>query len=477
MSITDDTRSKAMPGSNGAVAFPANFLWGAATSAYQIEGAVHEDGRGLSIWDTFAATPGKTHQGETGDIAADHYHRVQEDVALMAELGLNTYRFSISWPRILPEGTGTVNARGLDFYDYLVDTLLARGIAPLATLFHWYLPLALHQQGGWVNRATANAFADYAEVVARRLGDRVDWWLTHNEPWCTGYLGYGIGIHAPGVRDMQAAVTAAHHVLLSHRLAMPRLRANTRPAAQLGIAIDLYPVEAADDRPETLQAVAYADAFRNRWMLDPIFRARYPEGFFAASKVSPPAMEDDDLAIIATPIDFLGLNYYSRWVVRATRSPGETSTLETGEANGSAAPAYEQVVIPGASYTEMGWEVYPQGLAEVLLWLHDNYAPRAVVITENGAAFTDHWDGGNTINNSQRAYYLREHISAAGQALAQGVPMLGYFAWSFLDNYEWAQGYSKRFGIVYVDFATQRRIVKDSGRWYGDFIVEQRKRQ
>ena len=276
---------------------------------------------------------------------------------------------------------------------------------------------------------------------------------------------------------MQAAVTAVHHVLLSHGLAMPRLRANTRPAAQLGIAIDLYPVEAADDRPETLQAVAYADAFRNRWMLDPIFRVRYPEGFFAASKVSPPAMEDDDLAFIATPIDFLGLNYYSRWVVRATRSLGETSTLETGEASGSAAPAYEQVVIPGASYTEMGWEVYPQGLAEVLLWLHDNYAPRAVVITENGAAFTDHWDGGNTIDDSQRAYYLREHISAAGQALAQGVPMLGYFAWSFLDNYEWAQGYSKRFGIVYVDFATQRRIVKDSGRWYGDFIVEQRKRR
>jgi beta-glucosidase len=477
MSITDDTRPKARPGSNGTFTFPANFLWGAATSAYQIEGATHEDGRGPSIWDIFAATPGKTHQGETGDIAADHYHHVQEDVALMAELGLNAYRFSISWPRILPEGTGTVNARGLDFYDHLVDTLLAHGIAPLATLFHWDLPLALHQQGGWLNRATASAFADYAEVVARRLGDRVDWWLTHNEPWCTSYLGYGIGIHAPGMRDMQAAVTAAHHVLLSHGLAIPRLRANTRPAAQLGIAIDLYPVEAADDRPETLQAVAYADAFRNRWMLDPVFRARYPEGFFAASKVSPPAMEDDDLAIIATPIDFLGLNYYSRWVVRATRSPGKISTLETGEANGSTAPAYEQVVIPGASYTEMGWEVYPQGLSNVLLWLQDNYAPRAIVITENGAAFTDHWDGGNTINDSKRACYLREHISAAGQALARGVPMLGYFAWSFLDNYEWAQGYSKRFGIVYVDYDTQRRIVKDSGRWYGDFIAEQRKQQ
>ncbi|HLJ35475.1 MAG TPA: family 1 glycosylhydrolase, partial [Ktedonobacteraceae bacterium] len=285
MSITNETTSMSSPrvesqSAPANVAFPPDFLWGAATSAYQIEGAVHEDGRAPSMWDRFAATPGATHQGQTGEIAADHYHRMEQDVALMADLNLSAYRFSLSWSRILPHGTGAVNERGLDFYDRLVDTLLARGIRPLATLYHWDLPIALQDRGGWLVRDTAYAFADYVEVVAQRLGDRVDMWLTHNEPWCSAYLGYALGIHAPGLRDKQLAVEAGHHVLLSHGLAVPRMRAHLSSQAQVGIAIDFYPVYAADDRPETLLAVEHADAFRNRWFLDPVMRGEYPDGLF-----------------------------------------------------------------------------------------------------------------------------------------------------------------------------------------------------
>src|SRR5579859_5208607 len=305
-------------------AFPAEFLWGAATSAYQIEGATDEDGRGPSIWDTFARVPGAIHQGETGDIAADHYHRMPEDVALMADLQLTSYRFSLSWPRILPQGTGAVNQRGLDFYDRLVDALLARGIQPLATLYHWDLPVALQDRGGWLARDTTYAFADYAEVLARRLGDRVAWWITHNEPWCSAYLGYALGIHAPGLRDKQLAVQVGHHLLLSHGLAVSRLRAYLPPQAQVGIALDFYPVYAADDRPETLLAVKRADTFRNRWFLDPPFRGYYPDDLFSDLGVAPPPIYKDDLSIISVPIDFLGVNYYSRMLVR---SRADTATI------------------------------------------------------------------------------------------------------------------------------------------------------
>ncbi len=450
--------------------FPPDFLWGAATSAYQIEGATRADGRGPSIWDQFAATPGATHQGDTGDIAADHYHRMEEDVALMHSLGLGAYRFSVAWPRVLPEGAGAVNTRGLDFYDRLVDTLLARGIKPLVTLYHWDLPLALHERGGWLKRETAFAFAHYAEVVARRLGDRVEWWLTHNEPWCAAFLGYGIGVHAPGIRDMNAAYTAGHHLLLSHGLAMRRLRACLPRTAHLGITLNLGPIYPEDERPETLQAVRRADAFVNRWFLDPIFCGSYPEALFHDEVIPPLLRNADDLALIAAPIDFLGVNYYSRKVVRVPRDERPAHIPE----------GFEEVEhVPGASYTHMGagWEVYPSGLTDLLVRVQREYSPHAIIVTENGAAFEDSWDGNGAINDPERLYYIREHIQALGRALSQGVALRGYFLWSLLDNFEWGEGYSKRFGMVYVDYPTQRRIVKQSGRWYTRFITSQQARR
>jgi beta-glucosidase len=465
MSIIDDAKSSTMVDSQ---VYPPDFLWGAATASYQIEGAAHEDGRGPSIWDQFASIPGKVHQGQNGDVAADHYHRVPEDIALMVELGLNAYRFSIAWPRVLPQGKGSVNERGLDFYDRLVDALLTQGITPFVTLYHWDLPLALHEKGGWLNRETAFAFADYAEVAARRLGDRVDRWVTLNEPWCSAYLGYGTGEHAPGIRDMQSAYIAAHHLLLAHGLALPRLRAHTRQHAQLGITLNLTPIYAANDLPETLRAVEWADKMSNRWFLDPIFRGNYPEGLFADAGVAPPPLLDGDLDIIATPIDLLGVNNYSRSLIRAP--------LEHNGASSDTSKRYEHVPADSA-YTEMGWEVYPRALTDALVRVHRDYAPRAIAVTENGAAFADHWDGSNHIGDPQRVHYLREHLLALRRARAQGVPLQGYFVWSLLDNFEWAQGYSKRFGIVYVDYPTQRRIVKDSGRWYAAFIAAQRKQR
>ncbi len=464
MSITNETTSASNPRSEALLfpatdAFPPDFLWGAATSAYQVEGAVHEDGRAPSVWDRFAARPGATYQGQTGEIATDHYHRMEEDVALMADLNLRAYRFSLSWPRILPQGTGAVNERGLDFYDRLVDALLARGIQPLATLYHWDLPLALQDRGGWLSRDTAYAFADYAEAVARRLGDRVGWWLTHNEPWCSSYLGYAIGVHAPGYYDKQLAVEAGHHILLSHGLAVSRMRPHLSPQAQVGIAIDFYPVYAADDRPETQLAMQQADAFRNRWFLDPVMRGAYPDGLFTGMEVLPPPIHDGDLAIISTPIDFLGVNYYSRMLVRSSDNNQR----------------YEEVKLtPGASYTEMGWEIFPDGLANILTRIHKEYAPKSMVVTESGAAFDDQWDGEHTVHDQQRVDYLRRHIQTVAEVMRQGVPIKGYVVWSFLDNYEWSEGYRKRFGLVYVDYPTQKRIIKESGHWYASFLASQR---
>jgi beta-glucosidase len=477
MSISNDATSTSRPrtGTQSALettVFPPDFLWGAATSAYQIEGAVHEDGRAPSMWDRFAAMPGATYQGETGEIAADHYHRMEEDVALLAELNLNAYRFSLSWPRILPQGTGAVNERGLDFYDRLVDTLLARGIRPLATLYHWDLPATLLDRGGWLVRDTAYAFADYAEVVARRLGDRVEWWLTHNEPWCSAYLGYAQGIHAPGLHDTQLAVVAGHNVLLAHGLSVPRLRAHLSPQAQVGIALDFYPVYAADDRPETLLAIKQADTFRNRWFLDPLFRGRYPDDLFSDLNVAPPPIHEDDFSIISAPIDFLGVNYYSRMLVRS-----RTNSVTIAEQTMHAASFEAVERIPGASYTEMGWEIFPGGLANILTRIQREYNPKALVVTESGAAFDDHWDGTGNIHDQQRIDYLRAHIQTIAQVMRQGVPIKGYVVWSFLDNFEWSEGYRKRFGLVYVDYPTQRRIIKDSGHWYASFVASQHEKR
>ncbi|MGB8343822.1 MAG: GH1 family beta-glucosidase [Ktedonobacteraceae bacterium] len=448
--------------------FPADFLWGAATSAYQIEGAAREDGRADCIWDSFAREPGAIASGETAAVAADHYHRMPEDVALMADLSLDAYRFSLSWSRILPQGTGAVNTAGLDFYDRLVDALLAKGICPVATLYHWDLPQALHERGGWLVRETACAFADYAEVVVRRLGDRVSWWITLNEPWCAAYLGYGSGVHAPGIRDPRAAVTASHHLLLAHGLALPRIQARAR--ARAGITLNLTPVFAADEQAETAQGVEQMDVLYNRWFLDPLFHGQYPERLFTDLDVAPPPIESGDMALIAAPLDFLGVNYYSRSLLRARR--------QTGAQPASLAPAYENVVpVPGASYTEMPWEIYPQGLGDVLLRVHQEYAPRLIMVTENGAAFADQWDGRTPVRDQRRVQYLRDHIQVLEEARKQGVPVGGYFIWSLMDNFEWTEGYSKRYGIVYVDYATQRRQIKESGRWYAAFIKAQHQRQ
>ncbi len=447
------------------MSFPDEFLWGAATSAYQIEGATHEDGRSPSVWDQFAAVPGHTFQGETGEVAVDHYHRMEQDVALMADLGLNAYRFSIAWPRVMPGGVGAANPAGLDFYDRLVDRLLAHGIAPVATLYHWDLPLALDERGGWRNRDTAYAFADYAELVARRLGDRVRWWVTQNEPWCSAYLGFVEGLHAPGVRgDAQAAVDVGHHLLLAHGLALPRIRAAGGAGARVGAALNLFPIFAGDGRSATVRAVERANRFHNRWFLDPLFRGEYPAGLFEDLGAAPPPIHEGDMAAISAPSDFLGVNYYNRWIVRAAQVDGA-----------SAADAYEYASAPPeATITTMGWEVFPHGLNLELEEIARTYHPAAILITENGASFDDTWNGDGRVSDPQRVSFLRDHLEAVGEALAHGAPVAGYFVWSLFDNFEWDKGYSKRFGVVYVDYPTQRRIVKDSGRWYAGYIAAQR---
>ena len=458
MSITSSTPTQAQVETDLARRFPRHFLWGAATASYQIEGAVHEDGRGSSIWDDFAATPGKTYQGQTGEVADDHYHRVEEDIDLMAQLGLGAYRFSLAWPRILPEGRGSINQAGLDFYDRLVDALLAKGIVPFATLYHWDLPSALEREGGWLNRATAYAFADYAEIVTRRLGDRVAHWITLNEPWCSAYLGYGIGIHAPGLRNRQAAVDAAHHLLLGHGLAVPRMRAHLPSGAQVGITLVLNQIYGADERAETVRDVELANEFTNGWFLDPIYRGAYPERFFEHMALNPPPVQQGDLENISVPLDFLGVNNYFRVLVRGVQSQPLADHIE------GVSP------IPNACYTDMGWEVYPNGLRDVLVNVARNYPVGKLYVTENGAAFPDVWDGGDTVSDPRRVDYLRAYITACADAIEQGAPLYGYFVWSLMDNFEWSEGYAKRFGLVYVDYPTQRRVIKESGRWYAAFL-------
>src|SRR5712692_969884 len=440
--------------------FPAQFLWGTATASYQIEGAAREDGRGESIWDRFCATPGNVKNNENGDIACDHYHRYPEDVQLMKELGLNAYRFSIAWPRILPTGRGQVNAAGLDFYDRLVDTLLDAGIEPFVTLYHWDLPQVLQDQvGGWNSRETAYAFADYADIVSRRLGKRVKNWITINEPYVSAVEGHEAGVHAPGFKDSCLAWQVSHHLLLAHGLAVPLLRANGSPQTRVGITLSFTPVEPATESEEDRLLAQYGDGKSNRWFLDPIFRGGYPEDMLNLLPMLGdivPKMEVGDAAIIARPVDFLGVNYYYRTIIHhpANSPPGD----------------YEVVKPGGAEYTDMGWEVYPRGLYKLLTRFHKEYAIPEMYVTENGAAFKDTVSEDGQVHDARRVSYLREHFLAAHSAIAEGVPLKGYFVWSLMDNFEWAVGYAKRFGIVYIDYPTQRRIVKDSGKWYGDVI-------
>jgi beta-glucosidase len=456
--MTNDESLRATSIDNLAATFPPNFLWGTATAAYQIEGATREDGRGQSIWDTFSATPGKIDSGDTGEMANDHYHRYREDVELMAGLGVDAYRFSIAWSRILPQGQGNVNEKGLDFYERLVDALLSKGIKPFVTLYHWDLPQTLQDEGGWARRETAYAFADYAEIVTRRLGDRVASWITHNEPWVASYLGHGVGVHAPGIKNMQTAVDVAHHLLLSHGLAVPRLRAAIPSGTPVGITLSLSPVYPEDERPETKRDTDLADSFNIRWFVDPLFRASYPDQLFTNLGVNPPPIQDNDLATISTPVDFLGVNNYFRWIVR-------------GQDQQPRADSYQTVApIPSACYTEMGWEIAPEGIRDLLVRLHQDYNVPSLYVTENGAAFKDEWHGEEVLSDPRRVSYLQEYIQAVGEAIQRGAPVKGYFVWSLLDNFEWAEGYSKRFGIVYVDYPTQRRIPKESSRWYASLL-------
>lgn len=434
--------------------FPEGFLWGSATSSYQIEGAYNEDGRGMSIWDEFCRTPGKVMNGDTGDVACDHYHRYEDDIELMSEIGLKGYRFSIAWARILPYGLGSINEAGLDFYDRVVDRLLEKGIIPYATLYHWDLPQVLQNAGGWPARATVEAFANYADVVSKRLGDRVKNWITHNEPWVVAFLGHALGIHAPGDEDWEAALATAHNVLLSHGRAVNILRENGDENTHVGITLNLTWADAASNDEEHFAAAKRMDGYQNRWFLDPVFKGEYPADMLEIYG-EVPGLQDGDLAEINVPIDFLGINYYNRAVVKDGAGVG---------------PMKLQFVEPEGEYTEMEWEVHPESLYKVLKRVHEDYAPAEIYITENGASYKDEVAPDGSVHDTQRLNFLKGHFVSAHKAIEEGVPLKGYFVWSLLDNFEWALGYDKRFGITYVDFETQERILKDSGKWYSTVI-------
>lgn len=442
-------------------AFPADFLWGVATSAQQIEGAVREDGRGESIWDRLASIPGRVEDGSDPSVACDHYHRWREDLELLASLGVGGYRFSIAWPRILPDGKGAPNGRGLDFYDALVDALLAAGIRPFVTLNHWDIPQALQDEGGWIRRETAQAFVDYADHVTRRLGDRVRHWCTHNEPWCIATLGYEEGQHAPGHRSPEEGLRVAHHLLLSHGWATQLLRRNS-PGSEVGIVLNLTPAAAASADPVDVDAARQFDGLFNRWYLDPLYRGHYPEDVITdrirrghLESIDLPFTQPGDMEAIATPTDFLGVNYYSRAVLRA----------------GNNGAPIAMPVVPKEELTDMGWEVYPQGLHDLLVRVHGEYHPPKIYLTENGAAYSDGPDEEGRIRDGRRIDFLRRHLLETLRSIGAGVPVAGYFAWSLLDNFEWANGYAKRFGLYWVDFATQERIPKDSAFWYRDVVA------
>jgi beta-glucosidase len=437
-------------------AFPEHFLWGSATSAYQIEGSPLADGAGPSIWHRFTHTSGRTRDGDTGDVACDHYRRFQEDVLLMARLGLTAYRFSIAWARVLPAGRGPVNPAGLDFYDRLVDTLLTHGIEPMATLYHWDLPAALDDLGGWLNPDSPRWFADYAAVLFRRLDGRVKLWATVNEPWVVTDGGYLHGALAPGHRSPFEAPIAAHHLLQAHAAAVRAYRSLGRH--RVGLVVNLEPKYPATQEAEDLAATARADAYMNRQYLDPLFFGRYPGELADLFGEAWPGWSPDDVAALKAPGDFLGINYYTRSVTRF--DPG--------------APLLQAAAVrqPAATYTETGWEVFPQGLTDVLLWVKERYGNPPVYITENGAAFPDPRSvSGDRLADPAREDYLRQHLRAVADAMQAGCDVRGYFAWSLLDNLEWAHGYSKRFGLVHVDFSTQRRTIKDSGHCYAQVIA------
>ncbi|GAA1300659.1 beta-glucosidase [Planotetraspora silvatica] len=451
--------------------FPTGFVWGAATSAYQIEGAVTADGRGTSVWDTFCRQPGRIVGGQNADVAIDHYNRYRDDVALMADLGLTAYRFSVSWPRVQPDGAGAINARGLDFYKRLVDELLGHGIDPWVTLYHWDLPQALEDAGGWPARDTSKRFADYAAAVHAELSDRVRNWSTVNEPWCAAFLGYASGEHAPGRREPGAAIRAAHHLNLAHGLATQAMRAQD-PASRIGGCVNLYAISPATGSDADLDAARRIDGLQNRFFLDALLKGAYPEDVLAdvAHLTEGGFIQDGDMATISAPLDMLLINYYSRFTVSGAPG-GALSAAAAPTDSGSPWVGSEHVgfVNGGRPVTGMGWEIDDAGLYEILMRVHEEYPPIPLVISENGAAFDDVVDDG-AVHDPDRAAYIEAHLRVCHAAIEAGLPLQGYFAWSLMDNFEWAWGYGKRFGLVYVDYETQLRTAKSSALWYADTI-------
>jgi beta-glucosidase len=457
--------------------FPPDFLLGSATAAYQIEGAFQEDGRGPSIWDTFSHTHGRTLAGDTGDVADDHYHHVEADLDLMQRLGLEAYRFSIAWTRIQATGTGKANERGLGFYSRLVDGLLARGIRPIATLYHWDLPQALEDAGGWPNRDTSLRFAEYASVVGDALGDRVAVWTTMNEPWCSAFLGYGSGGHAPGLTDDLAALQSLHHLNLGHGLAIQELRHVVRKRdAQYSITLNFHALRGEEKSSE--EAIRRIDALGNRSFTGPLLRGEYPADLLEDTReiTDWSFVQPGDLETINQPIDFLGVNYYSTATVRMWDGKSEKLVNDGHrDVGGSAWPGSRDVEFlpqPGP-LTAMGWNIAPEALEQLLVSLSAEFPILPLIITENGAAFDDVEIDGR-VNDDKRIDYLRRHFTAAHRAKARGVDLRGYLVWSLLDNFEWSYGYSKRFGLVRVDYETQERTVKESGRWFAELIETRR---
>jgi beta-glucosidase len=438
--------------------FPQGFAWGAATATVQVDGAWNEGGKGESIWDRFAATPGKIDDRTDPKVTCDHYHRFAEDLDLMASLGLRAYRFSLAWPRVVPDGDGAVNAAGLDFYDRLVDAMLARGIRPFATLFHWDLPQALQDRGGWANRATIDAYLRYAEVVTRRLGDRVKDWMTHNEPWVFAFVGHLFGAHAPGLRDLRTALQVAHHLMVSHGKVVPLVRAAS-PGARVGIVHNLEWIEPASDRVEDVAAAVRHDGAFNRWFLDPVHGKGYPGDLVAWYGADMPRIDPGDMEAMAVPCDFLGVNYYTRRIIQ--HDPKGRGSV--GREVFAARQVYWPFV-PRAEFDE--WEVAPEGLYRTLLRVQRQYHPKAIYVSENGTSWPDRPGPDGQVHDLFRVRYLARHAAAVWQAIQDGADVRGYLVWSLMDNWEWAFGFTKRFGVVHVDYDTQRRTVKDSGRWY-----------
>lgn len=436
--------------------FPQDFIWGTATSSYQIEGAFKEDGKGKSIWDRFSHTPGKVFEGDTGDEACDHYHRYEEDVKLLKQLGVKNYRLSIAWTRIFPEGTGDVNYKGVEFYKKLVMLLNENDIIPCVTLYHWDLPQKLQDIGGWTNLKVVEYFVDFARFMFKELGDMVPIWITHNEPWVAAFLGNAWGQHAPGIRDFNTALLVAHNLMLSHGRAVKAYR-EMGLKGRIGITLNLSPAYAASDCEDDRLAARLQDGFNNRWFLEPLLKGSYPEDLMKIYKGKEllPELSQEDLKVINQPIDFLGINYYSRGVVKYNKSvyPLPVSFVSTDN--------YK---------TEMGWEVYPEGLYELLMRLHKDYNGVDIIITENGAAYNDLVNREGKVEDDNRLDYIYKHLVQCHRAIQQGVKLKGYYVWSFMDNFEWAEGYSKRFGITYVNFKTQERILKSSGLWYKEVI-------